>query len=325
MMEREHCVYPGLVILLCCLFFVIHATAASQSNTSTPTPRIPDSDIANQEELNRAMAEWAQSAHAETWDNGIGANTTCAKCKSPLNWDPYAPSAGQELNCSSCKRIPGAARPDLESGVPVPKAEWKHISCNICHQPAGDSYLTSLSFWNQETLHYERIDDVAYLCSCCHKGRHGFEVISEQQDSIAHKGWECTACHGSHGNPVMCTNCHNIDEGKGALEHSRHSNVNCSACHDNGGLSLWLDVYPESRHKGELITVRFAHTLTSWPSHNLTSSVSCVRCHHPRNNRIGAIASETSCVSCHPEGASFYWCTGFPRDLDPKMVETEHP
>ena len=45
--------------------------------TMTPHP-------ATDEEYAEAFAEWSKSAHADTYDGGQGANTTCARCKNAV-------------------------------------------------------------------------------------------------------------------------------------------------------------------------------------------------------------------------------------------------
>jgi hypothetical protein len=283
----------------------------------------PGGRVATEEELATAQAEWADSEHAATYDEGMGANTTCARCKSPFNWDPSQTAAQQQaLDCSSCKRVPGEPRPDLAEGIPVPQDEWHQITCDVCHIPAGDSYHVEPAFWNQAAARYEPVASSTELCAHCHEGRHGFEVVSEQEASEAHQGWECTRCHGDHGGSVACTDCHNPQSGPGAREHSRHTNVNCTACHDGGGLSIWQDPGAHSAHAGEYITRRFAHTLTSWPSHNLASQVNCRRCHHLPEPQSAVPVPEVSCTGCHEhrEGAVSMWCTYFQRDSDPRAA-----
>jgi hypothetical protein len=305
------------------------AVAAQMSSTShfsqNPTP-VPAGRVATEEELAQAQAEWEASAHAATYDEGMGANTTCARCKSPLNWDPAQDMAAQEaLDCGSCKRVSGAPRPELASGVPIPEAEWQHITCDICHVPVGDSYTTSVAFWNQALGQYEPVDDVVDLCVRCHEGRHGFEVVAEQEASLAHTGWECTRCHGAHGSPAACADCHDPYTGPGVAEHSRHPGVNCTACHDNGRLSIWQDPVPGGPHDGEYITRRFAHTLTSWPSHNLSTEIDCLRCHHPLGQQAASVVPAVSCEECHEQGASLFWCEYFQRNPDPNAPTAVAP
>lgn len=277
-----------------------------------------EGSIATNDQLEEAREEWSRSKHAATFDNGMGANTTCARCKSPLNWDPGQALAQQQaMDCGACKRIPGAPRPELSAGESISIGEWNNISCEICHQPAGDSYETSISFWNQALEEYESVDSVMELCGKCHEGRHGFQVIGEQEGSTAHQDWECTVCHGAHSSPSECTDCHNPTSGSGAVEHSRHPSVNCSGCHDDGRLTIWQDPEPASIHYDTFITRRFAHTLTSWPSHNLSTDIDCTRCHHPVEDRKVSIVPTVSCKACHEDGAVLFWCEYFPRDTNP--------
>lgn len=321
-MKRDYLALAFLIFLPFGLLLLVSEVSASpfpeiQSQQVQLTP-----DVATAAELDAAKSEWLKSGHADTYDNGMGANTTCAKCKSPMNWDPQNLAADTSQDCASCKRIPGSPRPDLEGGVPVFEEYWKNISCDVCHRPVGDSYDKGIAFWNQKTGHYVAVDSVKELCGKCHEGQHGFRVIEEQDASPAHQGWECTRCHGAHGSPSKCSDCHNERVGLGAYEHSRHKQINCTACHDAGGLSIWLETNPESPHYEEYVPVRFAHTMTSWSSHNLQLEVSCGRCHHPLFES-SPLASETECDVCHEGGAVLYWCTYFPRDPAPIGLEVE--
>jgi hypothetical protein len=296
-----------------------HTLAQDIEPPPTPVPGQP----ATQEELARAQEAWERSAHSATYDQGMGANTTCARCKAPQNWDPQNMAVQESLDCASCKRVPGAPRPELASGIPVLESDWRNIGCEICHQPMGDSYSTSLAFWNQALGSYEAVSSSTELCARCHEGQHGFRVTEEQAASEAHQGWECTRCHGSHGNPVQCTDCHDPSHGRGAQEHLSHTNVDCTACHDAGGLSIWQDQVAGSRHFGSYIPLRFAHTLTSWPSHDLQLEVRCQRCHHPLSKELPPLAEEVSCEVCHPDGAVLFWCEYFPRNEDPNPPAAE--
>jgi hypothetical protein len=321
----------GLIVvflLIAGLFGVTaHVAAINPSQTSEPTPT-PTGHTATDAELAAAQAEWRQSAHADTFDNGLGADTTCARCKSPLNWDPTQELAAQQaLDCGSCKRTPGEERPILSAGIQVAKAEWRNISCEVCHIPVGDSFDTGLAFWNQRSGRYDAVETVTELCARCHEGRHGFEVLAEQEASQVHEEMTCTDCHGSHGTPSSCTDCHDPLDGSGSFEHERHPGVNCTACHDAGNLSIWQDPDADSPHYGEYVTRRFAHTLTSWPSHNLSSAVKCQRCHHPVGDKGAAIVASVGCYQCHEHayGAVSEWCIFFERDANPHATSTSNP
>jgi hypothetical protein len=316
-MKRPHGIAPALIILAG-IFFLIAGVASAVSPTQSATPQpTPAVEAATEEQLARARAEWARSAHADTFDRGMGANTTCARCKSPKNWDPLSLAAEASHDCAACKRTPGALRPELTGGVSVPQKEWRDVNCEVCHQPIGDSYSTAIFLWDQATHRYEPVSTATGLCAHCHEGQHGFEVIAEQTASAAHQGWECTTCHGAHGLPSRCVDCHDPASGAGANDHARHPAVNCTACHDAGRLSVWQDPDSQSRHYGTYMTRRFAHTLTSWPSHNLVKDVNCKRCHHPLTPQSASVVPYVGCNVCHPDGASSFWCIYFERDADP--------
>lgn len=321
-MHQRFRIFLGTVPLLLALLAaarVVSATPPSISPTPQPTRA---ARVATADELQQAQAQWARSGHAETYDNGLGANTTCAQCKSPRNWGVDAPAAEAAHDCSSCKREPGKPRPELAGGVSVPQDAWKNITCDICHQPVGNSYSTALSFWNQSLSRYEPVSSAANLCDKCHTEQHGFQVAYEQSMSTVHKGWDCTRCHGSHNSPVKCTDCHDPTKGRGAGAHAQHPNVDCTTCHDAGGLGIWQDPYPDSRFYQMYMPQRFAHALRSWPSHNLQTPADCRRCHHPQGTLQMIVASNIKCnnAACHPDGAVFTWCPIFPRDEAPQVT-----
>lgn len=313
----QRCIFGGiLAVCLALLLALSGASTEAQDSKPTSTPTEP-SDIATIVELAQAYAAWEGSGHADTFDNGFGADTTCARCKSPFNWDPTHPAADAALNCASCKRIPGEERPILEGGDQVPKEEWHDIGCPVCHEPVGDSFRITPSYWNQELGAYEPVEEIDELCAHCHEGQHGFEVIEEMDVDRAHQGWHCIDCHDPHGDNIQCIDCHDTTTGPAAEEHANHTQVHCSGCHDRGGLGLWQEHDPDSHFYTMFITRRFAHTLTSWPSHNLQTEVDCRRCHHAGNDyTFPALSQDVSCdnAACHPSGAVLYWCPYLPRD-----------
>ena len=323
------------LVLTVFLFLLILslATAASISAAAQSTAKefnniyaqtTQSGPVATEAQIARALDEWSQTSHSNTFDDGMGANTTCARCKSPLNWDPSQELAQQQaLDCGSCKRVPGAPRPNLNAGVDVSEDEWLNIGCEVCHQPVGDSFSTSISFWNQALGQYEEVENTMELCAKCHEGRHGFHVIEEQEVSPAHQGWDCTVCHGAHSSPSQCVDCHTPTTGRGSDEHKRHPSVNCTGCHDEGRLTVWQDPEQDSPHYGSFITRRFAHTITSWPSHNLSADVDCTTCHHPQGDNSVSAVPEVSCEACHEEGAVLFWCEYFTRDPDPTSLSIE--
>lgn len=324
-MNRDFLRFVPVLIIILGLLLLVSSVAAAPGVQMEPTlTRQPTSEphVATNAELQAARTEWSQSQHADTYDNGMGANTTCASCKSPMNWDPASPALEAAHDCAACKRVPGALRQELPGGEVVPLDEWQNISCEICHQPMGDSYWTGVSFWDQAGQRYEPVENVAELCAKCHEGQHGFNVVEEQYVSITHNQWECTFCHGVHGASSACTDCHDPKTLSGADEHARHPSVNCTACHDQGGLSIWYEDGLTSKHFGQYMPLRFAHTLRSWPSHNLSKQVNCLRCHHPPGGEQPLVAQTVSCLACHPDGEVLFWCAYFPRNPDPNPTPT---
>ncbi len=299
------------VLLLSAAFWASSTQAQGPPPATPPTP----DDIASPVEVAAAIAIWEQSGHARTYDNGIGADTTCARCKSPFNWNPAAPAADAALDCASCKRVPGEERPLLQGSVPVPEEEWQHIGCPVCHEPVADSYRITPAFWNQRLGIYEPVESSEELCAHCHEGQHGFEVTEEVGADRAHRGWQCLDCHHPHGDDIRCQDCHDVSSGAGAEAHANHPQVHCSACHDRGGLALWQERDETSRFYDTVITIRFAHTLTAWPSHNLQADVACERCHHAGSLNHPALAQAVSCdnAACHSQGAVLHWCPLFAR------------
>lgn len=303
----------------------IEAGLSFSAQEATPTPA---GHVATKEEMEQAYQEWSNSAHADTYDGGLGADTTCARCKSPRNWDPSQEVAAMEaLDCYSCKRVPGGERPILDSGEQVPKSEWMDVGCEICHVPIGDSYDTGVAYWDQASQRYQVVEDTSALCAKCHEGQHGFMVVEEMEDTQAHSAMTCTTCHGNHGMVSKCTDCHDPEQGASAEMHISHPSVNCTACHDQSGLSIWVDRNLDSDHAGKYITRRFAHNLTSWPSHDLALEVDCLKCHHKPEMKKPALTPQVSCEVCHihQEGAVDFWCTDFPRSPSPYQEGSTEP
>jgi hypothetical protein len=312
-----------LLFALVAVMFMIVGTVVAAPTPAVSTPTHQATEIvarpATQAELEQAYAQWSLAKHSETFDTGLGANTNCARCKSPTNWDPFNTAVDAALDCYSCKRLPGEPRPELAGSVDIAQKDWNNIGCEICHQPIGDSFSVTISYWDQYNKTYIPVDSVNELCAKCHEGLHGFEVLAEQAESVGHNNWQCTACHGPHGEPSSCTDCHDPLAVAGAEEHARHPSVNCTGCHDAGSLNVWKDPNPLSKHFNQYVPERFAHTPTSWPSHNIAKAVNCKRCHHPGNLEQPVVAQEVSCEACHPDGAVLFWCPFFPRDGNPNV------
>ena len=197
------------------------------------------------------------------------------------------------------------------------KADWMNIGCSICHQPIGDSYATGISYWDQASRSYVAVENISELCAKCHEGSHGFEVTEEQEASIAHNHWQCNQCHGNHGAPSACTDCHDPQAVSGAAEHAQHPSVNCTACHDAGSLVIWQ----EEIRLHPIFPITFPYVLhmpslpglhTTCPKRSIAHVVITpkIRTHQFWFRKLVARLVMS-------EGASLFWCEFFNRDEDP--------
>jgi hypothetical protein len=101
--------------------------------------------------------EWEGSEHANSYDEGQGANTYCAQCKSPGNWDPEATYGNYEV---------------------VAEEDWEGITCGDCHSILHD---------------FENPNE---LCESCHEGsRHESVYTPGFGKNMFKKGVECLDCH----------------------------------------------------------------------------------------------------------------------------------
>ncbi len=205
---------------------------ALQTARPSPTPSVKKTPhVATADELRVAQAQLERTRHANTYDNGLGANSTCALCKAPRNYDLNPAAMESAEDCAACKRQPGQPRPNRDPSIPVARQDWKSIGRDVCHQPVGSSYSTAISYWNPTLGQYE-VD-----CTACHDVGH-LAVWKDPNPSsryygrwmpqpMAHdlRSWpshnlevgvDCTRCHyppdplGTALFSVECTNamCH---------------------------------------------------------------------------------------------------------------------
>ena len=248
---------------------VIILSACQSTPVASPTPNTSEQWLA-----------WQTSVHADTYDLGKGPNTYCARCHSPLNWDPQA-KIDSPPNCVSCK-FPSETGPRIAvSNRLVPETDWKDIGCDICHPKKDPTY--ALAWLNVETKEYESVPNPSALCVKCHTDtdtlRHA-RVIGDQ----AHVDYECTDCHDPHSLETDCEaiDCHpgTFRQGTTTVGHDEtHRNVTCIACHDALNLEVRFD-----EEKGIWITYRKMELLGQieykpYQSHYLQRKSECEKCH----------------------------------------------
>ncbi len=278
-------------------------------STTTPTP----------EKRLDPLTLWSTGPHANTYDLGKGANTYCAKCHSPFNWDPKA-QIGTAPNCVSCK-LPAEKEPRVSKQNPlVPMADWKNINCKVCHQAINDDILPTVAWWNQKTGKYESASNNSEICNKCHADTKIMKHQVDLKDS-PHFGMGCLDCHDPHSTASSCSNsgCHeNVREpdvqqiGTPVSDHGQvgatdcggpschisatqvalsnlkihgtvHSSVACIACHASSPAQVGRS--SENGAWGIIQTVEIDGKLQTYKSssHEIAVQVDCTRCHFDGN------------------------------------------
>jgi len=264
--------------------------------TATPT-LLPTTPTATQQP--EELSLWGTSAHAHTNQTDASSNTYCARCHSPLNWNPGADS----IHASS-----------------VSAGQWRNIGCEICHETSAGTTSPVISWWNPDTNQYQAVSSSTELCIQCHRDTGEFHYQINLGNSI-HSEFECTDCHDPHSAEASCSNsgCHENIRPKSSIPPSTptggqhpnntsfcgganchpvatqaalsnysihgatHVSVSCVACHDASG----FEVGP-SKELGYWITFQTTEvnrdkTQIPYQSHDIQTKVDCNRCHFEGN------------------------------------------
>jgi hypothetical protein len=251
-------------------------SAPSQENNagSEEQPQVSEEDV-----LAMIQANWEGSAHAAAFVlDSNDENNGCAKCHSPVNWQPTLDDLPE--SCFSCK---------FELADPDPviaEQDWEHIPCRVCHEVGRKDKVEPEIKWLEiaELDEYASVDSATELCQKCHL-EEGFTDHGGIQDLGVHAGMECTSCHDAHSNQAGCLNagCH-----AGVLENGSpghidvHAAVDCVACHDAAGMGL------DFRDDGVFSTFVVLSTDEGestffFASHNLQLESNCDLCHFVEN------------------------------------------
>ena len=264
-------VFFGLVIII-----GLTLISCQAAPVATPTPN-PEWDAIRQ--------AWQRSPHANTYDEGKGPNTLCARCHSPRNWDPAA-KVDAVPNCVSCKFSVDPVMRIAKGNPPVAKSDWKNIGCEICHNTENGATTAQVAWLNTATGQYQAVANSSELCDKCHTDS---EVLRHKRDlgDGAHKDYVCTRCHNPHSTTASCTaqGCHaDVLTAKPISGHDKtHATVTCIACHDAAGFKVAIE-----RTKGTWITFRTTEllgraTTEPYQSHRVARAVDCAKCHAPNN------------------------------------------
>lgn len=263
-----------IVIALCACGPAPSPATAPSPVPATPTPA-PEQRLARE--------AWQKSPHANTYDEGKGPNTYCARCHSPLNWDPKA-VVDPAPNCVSCKFAFDPQMRVATGNPPVAREAWRDIGCEICHVVKDGAASATPTWLDTRTGYHETVADSTELCAKCHTDtatiRHARDLGMETHEQFA-----CTACHDAHSTAASCAaaGCHPATAGSAPGHDSAHAKVTCGACHDAAKLeagplpdgSAWVTF-----RTTELLGRK---TKTAYASHNLQRAVDCARCHYASN------------------------------------------
>jgi hypothetical protein len=112
-----------------------------------------------------------------------GTNTYCARCHSPLNWDPEALRGGPVPgSCFNCKLGP-MWRQNALGSLPVEADDFEPIGCATCHDGGTGP---DVALWNNGTMGYDAVPTNGELCLSCHGDGYGGDyAISSAEDG----GW----------------------------------------------------------------------------------------------------------------------------------------
>ncbi|MEE9151031.1 MAG: carboxypeptidase regulatory-like domain-containing protein, partial [Thermoplasmata archaeon] len=148
---------------------------------------------------------WNASVHAPH-DNDPetdgGMNTYCASCKSPSQWDPTA---------------------ERSTGVDIPKAEYRGITCGDCHNTHNVTGHVGQLKWDPEES-----------CDVCHNGGHHETMRTEELGGTPSVDREDYP----YMEEVSCVECHMFTTGRSVPEpwkvigHSFEPTIEaCISCH----------------------------------------------------------------------------------------------
>jgi hypothetical protein len=275
----------------------IAPTEVKQLATETPTPPYV---VATSSKVPEKWTLWSESAHASTGGTASVANTYCAECHSPLNWNPQA---------------------TRDTAVPVLAGEWMNIPCEVCHEASGTgSLLASISWWDPTTDQNQPVADSTELCEKCHRDTVDFHYKVNLDDSV-HSGFGCMTCHEPHSTAASCTNsgCHDQIRPESSLPpgtptggvhpnntafcgganchpaatqaalsntsiHSAmHASVSCIACHDSSGLDVAPFFDLGTWMPFQILEKDGVPTKVPVRSHAIHRTVDCTRCHFEGN------------------------------------------
>ncbi|MCZ7358096.1 MAG: hypothetical protein O8C66_09270 [Candidatus Methanoperedens sp.] len=278
--------------------------------------------------VDNASQTWVQSAHAQSLvEPPTDQKNSCAKCKSPLNYNASA-----------------------SSGTLIPVADWQGINCRVCHNLHNRSFSSPgtgiLAFYNATLSSlagytiYDTVANATVLCEKCHYGDgHDSKFAGTHKTQV---GFDCADCHlnttsgarfnyQSHMFEVTnlttgvtgCEVCHKSGDHTFQFTANHTGKVTCEACHDktvarnatgyavglnSTGVKIIYGLYNDTA-TGLISSYKDGSAApTTWPLHNISKDVSCDKCHGTKSAVTSSLLAPTfgdiGCVKCHSSYAS---------------------
>ncbi len=234
--------------------------------------------------------EWESGAHGSTYALNKGPNTYCAKCHSPLNWDPSA-EIDPPPNCVTCK-FPNET--DMRQAISNPfvtEEDWQQIGCEICHRMENGVADPEPVWLDVRTGFYETVASSSQLCMECHRDNDTLQHARDLGDN-AHGDFTCTSCHDAHTLTANCEEggCHKdlIIPYPGVMAEHRDQidDSGCTKCH-NSVADIHMNILDET-------------------------PINCMQCHsHLMGNTVTSTIEQghsevhlsVSCIACHDASA----------------------
>jgi hypothetical protein len=298
------CIYLKLVsrkrelIILLLMLLCMSCQQSDTSLTEIPLLEFPTQDLAQL----AIIQEWENSPHANTYGLGKGPNTYCAKCHSPLNWDPQA-KIDPPPNCVSCK-FPNESELRIAQNNPfVREEDWENIGCEICHRVLNGDVEAEINWLDISTNYYETVETSVELCEKCHLTNDTLKHQREFKGSV-HETFTCTDCHNPHSTTANCTagGCHLDFSDKEAVHIEEHldqiNEDDCEECH-KGVADIHMNFLEETPtacmdchsslmgQRGEIY--QLAHS-------KIHENLWCVACHDSSNLEVGPLENESEWV-----------------------------
>jgi hypothetical protein len=272
--------------------------------------------------IENASQTWVQSNHAKSLRMSGDNKQSCAKCKSPLNYNVSLPT-----------------------GTLIAQPDWQGINCRVCHNLHNRSYSPGagpIAFYNatqSSTVGYDVYDKVVNateLCEKCHTGgSHDSKFGGTHKNTF---NFTCVTCHMNTSSKsfnfqnhtfevtnvtsgeIGCEVCHKAEDHTFSYTPNHTGKATCEACHDKtvsrnatgyaitgtyptSGYGLWNDTAT-----GMVSSYKLSHSApATWPLHNISKEVNCAKCHGTKDAStnlliVGPSLAHTNtgtCDECH--------------------------